>query len=152
MTNELRWSEQSWQFSMSSSRSPSRPLFSLHLLTNPSRAPNLQDVRHVNGKPLVPEHGQSLPIGLAPGKALQYAWSKNCTIHVGGLQGDLEDEANLAAMLQRFGTVLAATVRYRREPATETSPAKVSWALVTFSKTAEMQAALDGEHDGAPFL
>ena len=105
-----------------------------------------------NGKPLVPEHGQSLPIGLAPGKALQYAWSKNCTIHVGGLQGDLEDEANLAAMLQRFGTVLVATVRYRREPATETSPAKVSWALVTFSKTAEMQAALVGEHDGAPFL
>ena len=36
-------------------------------------------------------------------------------IHVGGLEGALEDEAALSALFGRFGTVLAATLRVRRE-------------------------------------
>ena len=67
---------------------------------------------------------------------------------MGGLEGELEEEPRLSALFEeRFGHVLVATVRYRREPATDSSPAKVSWALVTFSHTTEMQAALDGYED-----
>ena len=40
--------------------------------------------------------------------------------------------------------MLVATVRYRREPATEESAAKVSWALLTFARADEMLAALAG--------
>ena len=36
-------------------------------------------------------------------------------VHVGGLEGVLEDEAALAALFGRFGVVLAATLRVRRE-------------------------------------
>ena len=63
---------------------------------------------------------------------------------VGGLEGELEEEPRLKALLARFGTVLVATVRYRREPATDSSPAKVSWALCTFSTPAEADAAIAG--------
>ena len=67
---------------------------------------------------------------------------------MGGLEGELEEEPRLSALFEeRFGHVLVATVRYRREPATDSAPAKVSWALVTFSHTNEMQAALDGFED-----
>ena len=60
-------------------------------------------------------------------------------IHVGGLEGDeLEDEAKLATLYGRFGTVLAATLRVRREDG------KVSWALVSFGSAAGAGAALDG--------
>lgn len=77
-------------------------------------------------------------------KALQKAVSSNCTIHCGGLEGELEEEPKLKALFQRFGTVLVATVRHRREPATETSAAKVSWALVTFPTPGEADAAING--------
>ena len=70
--------------------------------------------------------------------------SNNCTIHVGGLEGELEEEARLSALFERFGSVLVATVRYRREPATEESAEKVSWALLTFARADEMLAALAG--------
>lgn len=77
-------------------------------------------------------------------KALRKAASSHRTIHVGGLEGELEEETKLQALFARFGTVLVATVRYRREPATDSSPAKVSWALCTFSTPAEADAAIEG--------
>ena len=61
------------------------------------------------------------------------------TLHVGGLEGEaLEDEAQLAERLGTFGTVLAVTLRRRREAE------KVSWALVTFAEAAESERALAG--------
>lgn len=64
--------------------------------------------------------------------------AQGVAIHVGGLEGQLEDEAALAMLFGRFGTVLAATLRVRHEGG------KVSWALVSFASEAEAQAALDG--------
>jgi len=47
-------------------------------------------------------------------------------IHVGGLEGpELEDETALASLFGRFGTVLAATLRVRRE--VKHGKAVVSW-------------------------
>ena len=61
------------------------------------------------------------------------------TLHIGGLEGEaLEDEAKLAERLRAFGTVLAATLRKRREAG------KVSWALVTYAEAAESERALEG--------
>ena len=40
---------------------------------------------------------------------------ETATVHVGHVQGDLEDEARLAETFSRFGTVLAVTLRRRRE-------------------------------------
>eukprot|EP01048_Picozoa_sp_COSAG05_P024010 COSAG05_NODE_5453_length_1169_cov_1.528037_1_plen_207_part_01 len=54
-------------------------------------------------------------------------------IHVGGLEGELEDEVALAKVFGRFGTVLAATLRVRREGK------KVSWALVSFGSVEQAQ-------------
>lgn len=63
-------------------------------------------------------------------------------IHVGGLEGEeLEDEANLERLFGRFGTVVATTLRRRREDG------KVSWALVSFRTDEEARAALDGMQD-----
>ena len=67
------------------------------------------------------------------------------SIHVGGLEGELEDEKALASLFGRFGTVLAATLRVRRE--VKNGKAVVSWALVSFSSTAEAEAALAGSAD-----
>ena len=81
------------------------------------------------------------------------ATRKNCTIHCGGLEGELEDETKLSQLLEKFGRVALATVRYQREPATETSPAKVSWALVTFAQPVAAKLALAGAADlGVPDL
>ena len=61
------------------------------------------------------------------------------TLHIGGLEGEaLEDEVKLAERLGRFGTVLAVTLRERREAG------KVSWALVTYAEAAESERALEG--------
>jgi hypothetical protein len=59
------------------------------------------------------------------------------SLHVGGLEGGLEDEAALAASFARFGAVLAATLHRRREGA------KVSWSLLTFAEPAAARAALE---------
>eukprot|EP01046_Picozoa_sp_COSAG06_P011845 COSAG06_NODE_682_length_13115_cov_17.917793_4_plen_497_part_00 len=67
-------------------------------------------------------------------------------IHVGGLEGpELEDEKALASLFGRFGVVLAATLRVRRE--VKNGKAVVSWALVSFSCAAEAEAALAGSAD-----
>ena len=61
------------------------------------------------------------------------------TLHIGGLEAEaLEDEAKLAERLGAFGTVLAATLRKRREAGKE------SWALVTYAEAAESERALAG--------
>ena len=51
----------------------------------------------------------------------------------------------LASLFGRFGTVLAATLRVRRE--VKNGKAVVSWALVSFSSAAEAEAALAGSAD-----
>ena len=67
-------------------------------------------------------------------------------IHVGGLEGpELEDETALASLFGRFGTVLAATLRVRRE--VKHGKVVVSWALVSFSSAGEADAALAGSAD-----
>ena len=78
-------------------------------------------------------------------------------IHVGGVEGELEDEDALTALFSRFGTVLASTLRVRHE--VKGGKQVVSWALVSFGSGAEAQAALDGtavlsdpEHGGYPGL
>ena len=48
------------------------------------------------------------------------------TLHVGGIQGEIEDEAKLEELFGQFGTVEKVTLRRRREGK------KVSWALVTY--------------------
>jgi hypothetical protein len=48
-------------------------------------------------------------------------------LHIGGIQGSLEDEALLTDLFSPFGTVVAVTLRIRREGK------KVSWALVSYS-------------------
>ena len=66
----------------------------------------------------------------------------DASVHVGGLEGELEDEAKLAAALGRFGSVVAVTLRTRRE--VKSGKQVVSWALLTFAEQSEAQAALDG--------
>eukprot|EP01043_Picozoa_sp_COSAG02_P070639 COSAG02_NODE_12591_length_1522_cov_0.831342_1_plen_455_part_00 len=63
-------------------------------------------------------------------------------LHVGGLEGELEDELLLQTVFGRFGTVVAVTLRYRR--AVKDGKEVVSWALVSFSKPTEARKALDG--------
>ena len=63
-------------------------------------------------------------------------------IHVGGLEGELEDELLLQQVFGDFGTVVAVTLRYRR--AVKDGKQVVSWALVSFSKPTEARKALDG--------
>lgn len=64
------------------------------------------------------------------------------SIHIGGVEGELEDEARLADAFGRFGTVLAVTLRKRRE--VSDSKQLVSWALLTFSQEDEKQSAIEG--------
>ena len=59
-------------------------------------------------------------------------------VHVGGLEGELEDEEVLSNLLSQFGRLLAVTVRIRREGK------KVSWALVSFSSGEEADNCLAG--------
>ena len=49
-------------------------------------------------------------------------------IHVGGLEGELEDEKKLVTLFGRYGTVLAATLRVRR--GIKNGKAVVSWCVV----------------------
>ena len=69
-------------------------------------------------------------------------------LHIGGVQGAIEDEAKLTQLFSKFGIVLAVTLRIRREGK------KVSWALVSFSTVSEADSCLAGigelakEHPG----
>ena len=60
------------------------------------------------------------------------------TVHVDGLSGKLEEEEALAQAFGAFGTILATTLRRRREGK------KRSWALISFSKDSEAEAAVGG--------
>jgi hypothetical protein len=64
------------------------------------------------------------------------------SLHVGGVEGELEDEERLRAAFSRFGSVLAVTVCRRCEGG------KMSWALLTFSEVSESQAALGHSAEG----
>eukprot|EP01046_Picozoa_sp_COSAG06_P033455 COSAG06_NODE_3414_length_5376_cov_4.196513_1_plen_1512_part_10 len=68
--------------------------------------------------------------------------TENAVIHVGGLEGQLESESLLEEVFSRFGTVLAATLRTRRETDSQGRKTKVSWALVSFQTEADAQRAL----------
>ena len=59
-------------------------------------------------------------------------------LHVGAIQGSIEDEVRLSEIFSRFGTVLAVTLRIRREGK------KVSWALISFSNVSEADSCLAG--------
>jgi len=61
-------------------------------------------------------------------------------IHVGGLEGELESESVLTEVFSTYGTVLAATLRVRRE--IKNGKQVVSWALVSFRAVAEAEAAV----------
>lgn len=62
------------------------------------------------------------------------------SIHVGGLQGKLEDEEKLAEMFGRFGTVIAVTLRRRNE--VQDGQQLVSWSLLTFAEESEARKAV----------
>lgn len=62
-------------------------------------------------------------------------------LHVGNLPEELEAEAALRLVFERFGIVIAVTVRYRREQ-NEQGQDLVSWALVSFHSPSEAQAAM----------
>ena len=85
---------------------------------------------------------------LAQKKAIRHAVYEDQTVHVGGLSVELEQEERLKKLFERLGgAVIAVTVRIRHEEATTTAsgdhvPAKVSWALVTFSSRDETDAAI----------
>ena len=59
-------------------------------------------------------------------------------VHVGGLEGTLEEEDALAEVFSQFGDLLAVTVRIRREGK------KVSWALVSYSSKEGADKCLAG--------
>ena len=61
-----------------------------------------------------------------------------CMLHVGGVEGPVEDEAVLEELFRKFGTVAAVTLRRRREGK------KVSWALITFAAAESVGKAIDG--------
>eukprot|EP01043_Picozoa_sp_COSAG02_P026740 COSAG02_NODE_1549_length_11966_cov_3.777282_5_plen_772_part_00 len=58
------------------------------------------------------------------------------TLHVGGIQGEIEDEAKLKELFGQFGAVETVTLRRRREGK------KVSWALVTYREADSVARAL----------
>ena len=66
-------------------------------------------------------------------------------VHVGGLDGQLEDEGRLKGLFGEFGTVLAVTLRVRRE--VKHGKQVVSWALVSFRTVEEADGALDAAAD-----
>ena len=61
-------------------------------------------------------------------------------LHVGNLPAELESEAALRLVFERFGVVIAVTVRYRREQ--KQGLDLVSWALVSFRSPSEAQTAI----------
>lgn len=68
---------------------------------------------------------------------LLHAMVPTC-VHVGGLVGALEDEDALSEVFSQFGSLLAVTIRIRREGK------KVSWALVSFNAAEEADKCLAG--------
>lgn len=66
-------------------------------------------------------------------------------VHVGGLDGELEDEGRLKALFGEFGTVLAVTLRVRRE--VKNGKQVVSWALVSFRTAEEAEGVLGAAAD-----
>ena len=67
------------------------------------------------------------------------------SVHVGGLDGELEDEEKLAEMFGRFGTVLAVTLRTRNE--VQDGAQVVSWSLLTFAEEGEARKAVAGAEE-----
>eukprot|EP01044_Picomonas_judraskeda_P008528 COSAG03_NODE_980_length_5128_cov_1.552197_4_plen_512_part_00 len=65
-------------------------------------------------------------------------------IHVGNLEGEVEDEGHLKDVLEQFGNIVAVSLRRRRELVKETGEMKVSWALVSFEHSSSARAALVG--------
>lgn len=61
---------------------------------------------------------------------------KNHTIHVGGIEGYLEDEERLKELFSAYGIVDAVTLRIRRVDG------KVSWALIHFKSAACVKRAV----------
>ena len=67
------------------------------------------------------------------------------SVHVGGLDGELEDEEKLAEMFGRFGTVLAVTLRTQNE--VQHGEQVVSWSLLTFAEEEEARKAVAGAEE-----
>eukprot|EP01046_Picozoa_sp_COSAG06_P043089 COSAG06_NODE_5594_length_3374_cov_102.094656_1_plen_527_part_00 len=73
------------------------------------------------------------------------------TLHVGGIQGDIEDETKLTELFSQFGAVETVTLRRRR--GIKQGKQVVSWALVTFcesesvARALEAHASLASSHD-----
>jgi hypothetical protein len=73
------------------------------------------------------------------------------TLHVGGIQGDIEDETKLTELFSQFGAVETVTLRRRR--GVKQGKQVVSWALVTFcaaesvARALEAHASLGSSHD-----
>lgn len=78
----------------------------------------------------------------------------SASVHVSGIEGELEDEAKLADVFGQFGTVLMATLCVRRGgtavSCSNGSPqvrvperGAAQWALLTFGAAAEAQKAVD---------
>eukprot|EP01043_Picozoa_sp_COSAG02_P012568 COSAG02_NODE_486_length_21363_cov_22.137509_11_plen_1562_part_00 len=61
------------------------------------------------------------------------------TLHVGGIEGELEDEEQLRELFSQFGDVDTVTLRRRREGK------KVSWALITFASPESVSQAVDAQ-------
>ena len=67
----------------------------------------------------------------------------SCVVHVDGLDTEeLEDEIKLARMFEKFGAVIATTLRRRR--VVENGKTKVSWALISFATESQAKAAVAG--------
>jgi hypothetical protein len=75
------------------------------------------------------------------------------TVHVGGLEAisdadNIEDEAQIATLFEKFGRVAATSLRYRREPADDPAQLdKVSWALVSFATSEAALSAVNAQED-----
>ena len=63
------------------------------------------------------------------------------TLHVGGIQGDIEDETKLTELFSQFGAVETVTLRRRR--GVKQGKQVVSWALVTFCAAESVARALE---------
>ena len=63
----------------------------------------------------------------------------NNTLHVGGIEGELEDEVQLRELFSQFGGIDTVTLRRRREGK------KVSWALITFESPEGVSQAVGAQ-------
>ena len=65
------------------------------------------------------------------------------TLHVGGIQGDIEDEAKLEELFAKFGSVEAVTLRRRR--GIKNGKEVVSWALIEYTAADSATQALENK-------